>query len=321
MSFDNNGSAANWQQPSWQQPSGQLNNGSAANWQQPSWQQPSGQLNNVPMPSWQQPSDQLNVQAPPQENMGSTGNQSMLPVPYQGGMELEPVGRQSTISLQLVPEHAVQHLIPANLEVPDTVHVPPMYTKPRPIIPKKRAVSGLLSMIIVALLLCTGASYYAKTSGTLDKVTAFISGNPAPPQNIQASAANIPDPQPQKAGPAANEVPSASLTSRINNSNQPIVEQNTFQLNQTFYVTFNAQPPQNTSGTVIAKWYTNNRLYYPQLTPLIKYDPTKTSNFAMSMQFGQPTAGRVELYWQPQAAKGKTAPPPQLAQTLYFAVK
>ena len=122
------------------------------------WRSPSGQLADQanPMPSWQQTGSQRPATGQLQWATDQNGNpsatqdpfnqsgQHMLPVPYEGGMALEPVGRQSTISLQLVPEQAISHLLPAEpLPQQETIHVAPMYTKPRPIIPKKRAINGL----------------------------------------------------------------------------------------------------------------------------------------------------------------------------------
>jgi hypothetical protein len=316
MSFDNN-VASSWQQPSgqlnnnggpssWQQPSGQLNNNDASS----NWHPTTGQLN--PMPSWQQPSPsgQLSFQDTPQDtNTQENANQSL--VPYQGGMELEPVGRQSTVSLQLVPEHAIQHLLPTDQVLPDTIHIAPMYTKVRPLIPKRRAISGLISVIVVALLLCTGAGYYAQASGTLSNVAAFISGgNPA--TNMPQAKATI-APLPTKSiqqGPAASAIPSVALAVRIDRNNQPIQFQNTFQPNQTFHLTFSALPAQKTSGQVLVKWYQNNLFYKQMSTKTITYSSASINNFQMAMQYAQPASGKVELYWQNK-----------LAWTLYFSVQ
>ncbi|WP_149402279.1 hypothetical protein [Dictyobacter arantiisoli] len=317
MSFNNNAPAYKstgdaWQQPfeqqsptsSWQQPFEQQN-------PMPSWQQPSEQQN--PMPSWQQPSEQWNNQYPGQESAQQMNNQSMLPAPYQGGMELQPVGRQSTISLQLVPQHAVEHLLPANPEMPDIVHVAPMYTKPRPIVPKRRVISGLFSVIIVALLLCSAAGYYAKASGTWDNILNFYNGKPV--SNLQTNTQNIPDPPARDLkkdyGAGDQVIQAAALTDRVDKSNLPIQSVTIFQPGQKFYLTFSAQPPKGTQGHVTTKWYTNGKFYEPITYPdVIKYDPANVDNFVIAMSFPNTLSGSVEIYWNNT-----------FAQRLYFAVR
>lgn len=333
----------------WRSPSGQLGATNANPWQQspsqqipmPSWQQPSGQLVDQanPMPSWQQPSGQLADQANPmpswqqtggqrpatgqlqwdnqqngtqnatQEPLGQSGQQNMLPVPYEGGSALEPAGRQPTISLQLVPEQAISHLLPAEpLPEPDIVHVAPMYTKPRPIIPKKRAINGLISVIIVTLLLCVGAGYAANATGVWGNIVSFYTGKPV--SNIATTQVNIPDPAQPILGLAHNNIPSAALASRVDSNNQPIEQKNIFSPGDKFYVTFSVLPDKGQTGTVLVRWYTNNNLYQPGTPFHVKYEPDKTSNWKMDMLFSTPVSGKVELYWN-----GK------LAETLFFAVR
>ena len=314
----NNGAPADRSAPQpWQQPSGQFDQNSMPAWQQPSGQlnpmspslrSPSGQLN--PMPAWQQPSGQLEMQNGIQD---ATAQQSMLPVPYRGGMELQPAGRQSTISLQLIPQQSIEHLLPAEPFNPDIIHVPPTFTKPRPIVPTHRVISGFLSVLIVALLLCSGTGYYVKVSGTWDKLVSLYTGKSV--QNIQTSSEKIPDPPPLTAkdfGPAKNIIPSVSMALNIDANYQPVIPQKIFKPNQNFYLTFSVQPLKGTSGHVIAKWYTNNQHYMD--TPydkVIKYDPVNVDNFSISsIPFPNPTSGMVELYWNNV-----------FAQRYYFAIR
>lgn len=237
----------------------------------------------------------------------------MLPVPYQGGMELQTERRQPTISLQLVPQQAVEHLLPAEPINPDVVHVPPTFTKPRPIVPRHRVISGFLSVLIVGLLLCSGAGYYAKASGTWDRMVSLYTGK-APVTNVNPNNTNIPDPPQLTAkdsGPAMNVIGSVSLAVRIDKNNQPIQPVNIFTPGQTFYLTFSVAPPKGQSGTVTTKWYTNNIFY--RTIPLARkfaYDPQNVYNTNMSMQFQSRLSGYVELYWNNQ-----------FAQRRYFAVK
>ncbi|GHO88966.1 hypothetical protein KSZ_69720 [Dictyobacter formicarum] len=264
------------------------------------------------MPAWQQPSGQLGAQPAEQSPAFQQGQQqSMLPVPYQGGMELQPEGRQPTISLQLVPQQAVEHLLPAEPLNPEVVHVPPMFTKPRPIVPRHRVISGFLSVLIVGLLLCSGAGYYAKASGTWDKVVRLYNGQGGP--NISANNQNIPDPPAltdKDSGPAMNIIPSVALATHIDKYNLPTQPTNVFAPGQTFYLTFSVQPPKGQKGAVTAKWYTNGIFYRSQLSQKIKYDPIQIYNTEMSMQFTNRLSGYVELYWNGQ-----------FAQRRYFAIK
>lgn len=305
MSF--NASAAPWESnsnsmPPWQQSGAQYKS---------AWQQ-SEPLN--PMPAWQQPSGQLGAQPAEQSPaFQQDQQQSMLPVPYQGGMELQPEGRQPTISLQLVPQHAVEHLLPAEPLNPDVVHVPPTFTKPRPIVPRHRVISGFLSVLIVGLLLCSGAGYYAKASGTWDKVVGFYNGK-AVVSSINTDNTTIPDPPAptdKDSGPAMNIIPSVSLATHVDQANLPIQSVNIFKPGQTFYLTFSVQPPKGPAGTVTAKWYTNNIFFRSQPVPKkFSYDPIQVYNTQMSMQFTSRLSGYVELYWNNQ-----------FAQRRYFAVK
>ena len=297
---------------SWQQPSGQLN-------PMPAWQQPSGQLN--PMPDWQQPSGQLNSTAAwqqPVRQFDATAQadwqqQSILPVPYQTGTELQPAGQQSTISLQLIPQQSIQHLLPAEPLSPDIIHVPPTFTKPRPIVPTYRVISGFLSVLIVAMLLCSGTGYYVKASGTWDKIVSAYTGKPV--QNIHTSNETIPDPPTltmQDHGPAQNIIPSVSTTTRIDTkNNQPIIQQNIFQPNEIFWLTFSVQPLKGTHGHVVAKWYTNGKFYMD--TPYnkdIQYNAVNIENFSIPMKFPNPAVGKVEIFWNNV-----------FAQRYYFAVR
>src|SRR5579859_1897172 len=92
-------------------------------------------------------------------------SQALLPVIYQ-----EPQAndmRQGTVALQLISQQAIEHLLPEIAEIPETVYVPPLFTNPRPLTPRYRIISGTLSVLIVALLLCGGVGYYAQASGML----------------------------------------------------------------------------------------------------------------------------------------------------------
>ncbi len=94
--------------------------------------------------------------------------QSLLPVPYTGNVQ---DGNQQA-SMQLVPFQQMIPAIPG--EQAETVYVPPMYTKPRPIIPRYRIISGMFSVLIVSLLLCGGGVYYAQSHGTFNALARML---------------------------------------------------------------------------------------------------------------------------------------------------
>src|SRR5207245_6607942 len=94
---------------------------------------------------------------------------SMLPTQYRGGIEVPQQTLKVTSSnLSIIhTENAKAPMMPALPGAEGPIHVPAMYTKPRAIIPPYRAISGLISVIIVFFLLCTGAGFYAKATGKI----------------------------------------------------------------------------------------------------------------------------------------------------------
>jgi hypothetical protein len=300
LSFENPGSfdaAPQWQMPEQQDFPAAM----------PSWQQEANQFapSSAPLPPWQQEVADPSFSAQPampEQAYGSGQQQSLVPVPYQGDMALQPAGKQTTVSLQLIPENAIQHLMPAIPDETESTYIPPTFTKPRPLIPRYRAISGLLSVLIVALLLCSGAGYYAKTSGTWDKVVSLYTGGS--PKNLTSTSANIPDPPAQQAkdfGPAyTSGIISASLTASVDQNQIAKAPQNIFQIGQTFYLAFNVTPSK--TGTVYSKWYTNNRLYQTLPTKPDTVQANKSANISIQQQFQQPTSGMVEIYWNNQFA-------------------
>jgi hypothetical protein len=254
---------------------------------------------------WQQPLQQA---SPLQAQSSSSQAQqpvSLLPVPYQGPAAQ---GYQQDASRQLVPAQPMEQMLPALPDMPEAVYVPPMYTQPRAIIPRYRVISGLLSFLIVCLLLCGGATYYAKASGTLS-VLQRLSGGAPPPSLKPTPAAPIPDPPDTvDKGPAYNIIPSASTAARVDPKTDIALQpQRVFQVGQTFYITYSVQHPQ-TKGTVVVKWYMNKVFFKSASTKTIAAGDMVNGD--ASMVYLAPTSGTVELYWNNQ-----------LAQRLYFAVR
>jgi hypothetical protein len=234
---------------------------------------------------------------------------SLLPVPYQQPSQPQqlpalPVTDSKT-ALMPVPVQNIGPLVPVQPQEETTIYVPPMYTKPRPIIPRYRIISGLLSVIIVTFLLCIGTTYYVKASGSLNALGRF-SGLTTPP-NLQPTPTNaLPDPpRNQETGPAVNIITSATTTAQLNDHNVATKQDVVFQPNQTIYLTYSTQKPKQ-PGTVIVKWYTNGQFYQDSEPKVIAEAGTGVAR----QQYAQPAEGMVEIYWNNQ-----------LAIRLYFVVR
>ncbi len=236
---------------------------------------------------------------------------SLLPIPYQGGMGLQTVPQPN--AMQVMGASTAQDIIIAPpSEEEGVVYVPPMYTKPRPIIPRYRIISGFLSVIIVSLMLCGGAGYYAKASGKLDMVSRVLTGNSPAPSSIRTTAPALPDP-PDKViigNPDAYSVITSATTTAHLVKGTTIAAQTDkiFKPNEQFYLTYSVHPLK--AGTVTIKWYMNNmQLPYSTIPgPLLPANQPVTGIAAML--YSAQAEGKVELYWNNE-----------LAQTLYFVVR
>jgi hypothetical protein len=172
-----------------------------------------------------------------------------------------------------------------------------MYTKPRAIIPRYRAISGLISVLVVFALLCAGTTYYAKATGKLSFLHQVIGD--ARPANVKPTP-TIMLPPPQTAnqfGPAATIITSAATASTIDKTTaQPLNETTQFKAGDTIYLTYSVHP--KAPGTVTVKWYTNNNLY-EESKPIPVADAV--SGY-VPIQYSQAAEGTVELYWNDQLA-------------------
>lgn len=181
------------------------------------------------------------------------------------------------------------------------VYLAPMYTKPRPIIPRYRAISGLISVLIVVLLACGTAGYYAKTSSQLAFLRnwagfASPANESAAPTPVLANPKQSPD-----YGPAATVITSAATNSRIDMqsfvSEQP---SKTFRVGQTIYLTYSVVVPKTGSGTLVIEWYTNNVLYLTATPKVVTADQKNAGtvlNGYTTQAFSKPTEGKVVLLW------------------------
>ena len=245
----------------------------------------------------------------PQPAPGSMQQQypSMLPVHYQGGIEVPQQALKVTSSnLPIVHtgnENAL--MVPSIPGGEAPIHVPAMYTKPRAIIPPYRAISGLMSVIIVSILLCTGAGLYAKATGKLAFLHQVIGD--AKPDNIKtAQSSTLPIPQTMPTfGTASQIINSAATASKIDQATaQPQVPTNQFKVGDTIFLTYSVHP--KSPGVVTARWFTNNNFY--QISTSTPINDASSGYFPM--QYLQPAEGKVELFWNGQ-----------LAVTLFFVVE
>ena len=250
-----------------------------------------------------QPQPPLQSAQPPQ-----SAPMSLLPVPYQGGAAGQQGGAllpaQNMDMMDVGDAGTMLSAIPLSEEA---VYVAPMYTKPRPIIPRYRAISGLLSVLIVALLACGAAGYYAKTSSQFAFLRQLY-GSSLPANQSAPAAGILPVPkQGPQFGLAANIITSATTNTRVDPQTH-ISEQpsKTFKTGQTIFLTYSIQPPKKASGSFTIKWYTNNTLYQTSKPMNVTY---AISGYT-TQSFAQPFEGMVELYWNNQ-----------LGVRLYFVVQ
>ncbi|MEO7019388.1 MAG: hypothetical protein ABI234_04490 [Ktedonobacteraceae bacterium] len=285
------------------------------------WNAASGQ-SAFPQSPWQDSSNATQQLAFPAAQQGgsafwsqdhaATGNagQALLPVPYEG--QPAPASQGLMVMPNGFPtfNQNTNQLLPA---LPDNgqdapVYLAPMYTKPRPLISPYRAISGLLSVLIVVGLLCSGAGYYAQVTG---KLTFFqkMMGNYSPPAIVSKQGLLKVPSTDQTLGPAANIINSAIISDSKNTDvkNHIITnEVNQFTVGDTIYLIYNFSAPQ--PGTITVKWYNGNNLYHPFSIKVT--DITKSYVEFSSLSYGQATTGRVEIYWNEQ-----------LARTLFFVVE
>src|SRR5207253_7114071 len=109
----------------------------------------------------------------------------------------------------------VASALPVLTEEPGAIYIPPMYIKPRAIIPRYRIISGFLSIVIVLAFLCTGAGYYAQASGQITNLQKATGG--FLPPNVRPAATPILADPPDRVdqGPAYLIIPSAIITAHL----------------------------------------------------------------------------------------------------------
>ncbi len=247
-------------------------------------------------------------QMPGNQNEAPVQGGAMLPVPYQGdpnGQQLMVMPQDQDIQINNGFNGSMLPALPDEENGP--IYVPPMYTKPRPIIPRYRAISGFLSVVIMTLLLCGGGGYYAKATGKLDFVGKML-GTTRPANTIPAQGVTVTDPPTKvETGPAKDIINSASTASSITTANTVAIPGQNFKPGDKVFVAYTVRAPKG-KGNVIIKWYTNDQLYY--ITPPKEVANDGTYNGANYATFPQPLNGKVEIYWNDQ-----------LAERLFFAVR
>jgi hypothetical protein len=238
---------------------------------------------------------------------------SLLPVPYQaGGMQRADFAwyQAQETSRKMIPFQETANLaslLPVPMEEQGAIYIPPMYIKPRAIIPRYRIISGFLSILIVFAFLCTGAGYYAQASGQLTNLQR-ITGGILPP-NLHPTPSTLADPPDRvDQGPAYLLIPSAIITAHLDPKDHffALKSDTVFKPGQTFYIIYSVQRPK-TKGVVDIKWYTNGTLYTSASSPI---DAGVNITGKAAMQYAKPAEGSVELDWNGL-----------LAQKLYFVVR
>lgn len=241
----------------------------------------------------------------------SEQQQSLLPVPYQP--QQTGMAPQSLMTMtpgfpgiQVGSDGGI--LIPAPPATEPAVHIQPMYTKPRPIIPRYRAISGLLSVLIVFGLLCAGASYYAKATGKLAFLHVIYGDarqkdiTPTPVTHLPVPAMTL------LQGPAFNVIPSAATASKFDTQHNIALDHtNQFKVGQDIFLTYSVHP--RSPGSVTIKWYTNSTFYLAS-DPVPVTDTKKEYTGYVNIQFSKPLEGKVEIYWNDQ-----------MAVTLFFVIE
>lgn len=238
------------------------------------------------------------------------GQGSLLPVPYQNPAALHSVIMSPDLSaLQLGQSGA---LVPGQLAEEVPVYIPPMYTKPRPLVPRYRIISGFISFIVVIGLLCGGTVYYAKATGRLSFIRQVLNPTynnlqPSPMATLAVPIVTI------SYGPAATIINSATTASSINTDvNEPRIASAKFRVGDTVYVTYSVHPKN--PGAITFKWYLNGLYFTTTSTKTIDPDPKGLNGYIQTV-FTHPAEGMVQLYWNDKVASN------QLAITLYFVVE
>ena len=255
--------------------------------------------------SWQIPQ-----QASPAASQGQPGqsNAQMGLVPYQNGIEIQASSSRTSM-LQILPNDLAERMLPAIPQEELAVYVPPMYTKPRAIIPRYRVISGLLSVVIVAILLCIGAGYAAKATGTLATLTKFATGDSHPASLAKPVAAELPEPKTLlETGPAYGTIYSATTTTRVDGTGLPVLPEHIFKVNNVIHLTYAVK--SNKAGTVQIQWFSNGNPLADPIAP--PFDPKDGQNkhADATIAYALPAEGWVELKWNNQ-----------LAMRLYFVVR
>lgn len=297
--------------------------GQAAFWQDPSdgpqfafpqapqasfQQQPAGGNGNL----WMQV---MSPSAEPFAQPQQQQQQSLLPVPYQ-----EPPAPNSLMMLPnafptLSPgAQGANPLLPALPEGEDApVYVAPMYTRPRPLIPRYRAISGLISVIVVFSLLCGGTGYYLQSTGKLIFFQQLLGSYMPPKVTTQQRPFAVPDKK-TLPGPGWNKpITSAAISDAADPKTGQVANYvNEFKIGQTIYITCSANT--NNAGQVYVKLYTNGNYYSTLASQGVKAKTIATVIFTAI--YAQAAEGKAEIYWTD--AKGENS---VLAVTLPFVVQ
>lgn len=234
--------------------------------------------------------------------------QAPSPLAGNTNMMLQPYSAQLPVPIIRMPDFPTIHtgdlanpLLPALPDKIEPIHVLPMYTKPRPLIPRYRIISGFISFFVVIGLLCAGGLYYANATGRLSFIGQWF--NPQF-QNMQASpVVQLPTPTVSIVyGTASTTISSATTALVIDpKSSQPSIASNKFTVGKPIYVTYSVHA--NQAGVVTFKWYTAGLLYQvSQSQPIPPGKNGESFSGNTAVVYSRPAEGSVELYWNGQFA-------------------
>jgi hypothetical protein len=230
---------------------------------------------------------------------------ALVPVSQNTGEMVQQAFPSIDVNLQ-----RASSMLPALPDTEAPTYIAPMYLKPRPIIPPYRAISGLLSVLIVFGMLCAGAGYYAQVTGKLTPLERFL-GITSPAKITVAATtqltvpSNLPIP-----GPGVASISQAALASSIDPQTGVIrISTNNFTVMQLIQV--ECTITTTTPGIIETKWYTGNNFFKEKDQSVTEADIKSGHTTAIiPMQYAFPTEAKVEILWNNV-----------LGQTLMFVVQ
>lgn len=205
-----------------------------------------------------------------------------------------------------------------------------------------RVVSGVLSLMLICMVTCTGGVLLGKT-----RLEAVLGASPIKANSTQVlyNFTQVPGTPAATPGPGAKYVTSATTARNVDNNFAPVDITSKFTVNNYVYVVVSVRGvPKGSTHTLSVRWFLNG--VDVQLPPnaLTRKDITQDSNAYFALEYPTPGLGMVKIYWDRAANGTSTAIPTNttnatstanatssstssgggdqaLAQSLYFAVQ